>query len=83
MSKQETIEDILREMREEWAVLYFSNGSQRRDGEYTTFPVLETEKFARRIKAAWNRERVAIEADALNAGALIEAFRRNDKEAQK
>lgn len=69
MGNPETIKDILREMRghDEPGRLVFGQ---------------EVGRLADRIEAAWNRERVAIEADALNAGALLEVFRRNDKEEE-
>lgn len=54
---QETIADIVAEMRNEWAKVYFSGGTRRRDGAYcdNKFVVIEPSEVADRIEAAAKR----------------------------
>lgn len=82
MNNNESIEDILREFRDGGHTFALKLGAENvvyhhLSAEQCLDSVLK--KYAFRIEAAWKRERVAIEADALNAGALVEAFRRNDE----
>ena len=57
-SENETVADIANEMRSEWAQVYFSEGSRRKDGEYcdNEFVAIEPETVADRIEAAHQRE---------------------------
>ena len=57
-SNNETVADIANEMRSEWAQVYFSEGSRRKDGEYCAneFVAIEPETVADRIEAAHRRE---------------------------
>ena len=57
-SENETVADIANEMRSEWAKVYFSEGSRRKDGEYcdNEFAAIEPETVADRIEAAHQRE---------------------------
>lgn len=57
-SENETVADIANEMRSEWAQVYFSEGSRRKDGEYcdNEFAAIEPETVADRIEAAHQRE---------------------------
>ena len=57
-SNNETVADIANEMRSEWAQVYFSEGSRRKDGEYcdNEFVAIEPETVADRIEAAHQRE---------------------------
>ena len=57
-SENETVADIANEMRIEWAQVYFSEGSRRKDGEYcdNEFVAIEPETVADRIEAAHQRE---------------------------
>ena len=57
-SKNETIAEIGKEMRDEWAQVYFSEDSRRKDGEYCDdgFVAIEPEAVADRIEAANSRE---------------------------
>lgn len=56
--KNETIADIVAEIRGSWAQVYFCEGSRRKDGEYcdNEFVAIEPESIADRIEAAWKRE---------------------------
>lgn len=57
-SENDTVADIVREMRSEWAQVYFSEGSRRKDGEYcdNEFAAIEPETVADRIEEAYKRE---------------------------
>ena len=60
-AKQEKVEDIVAEMRNEWAEVYYSEGTRRRDGAYcdNKFVAIEPSEVSDRIEAAANREREA------------------------
>ena len=62
-SENETVEDIVKEMRSEWAQVYFSEGSRRKDGEYcdNEFAAIEPETVADRIEAAHQRDVAKLE----------------------
>lgn len=51
---QETIADIVSEMRNEWAEVYYSEETRRRDGAYcdNKFVAIEPSEIADRIEAA-------------------------------
>ena len=57
-SENETVAEIVSEMRGEWAQVYFSEGSRRKDGEYcdNEFAAIESGTVADRIEAAHGRE---------------------------
>ena len=66
MSKQETIADIIEEMRR----------GTRLPGYWRSCDVNEILQYhADRLEAAWKREKTAIEADALAVGGMVEAAR--------
>lgn len=56
--KVETFAEIVKEMRVEWAQVYFSEGSRRKDGEYcdNEFVAIEPSNVADRLEAAHNRD---------------------------
>ena len=62
-SEYETVADIANEMRSEWAQVYFSEGSRRKDGEYcdNEFAAIEPETVADRIEAAHQRDVAKLE----------------------
>ena len=62
-SENETVADIANEMRSEWAQVYFSEGSRRKDGEYcdNEFAAIEPETVADRIEAAHQRDVAKLE----------------------
>ena len=72
-SENETVAYIANEMRIEWAQVYFSEGSRRKDGEYcdNEFAAIEPETVADRIEAAHQRavaelkRRLKVAEDAL------------------
>lgn len=57
-SENETVAEIANEMRGEWAQVYFSESSRRKDGEYcdNEFAAVEPGTVADRIEAAHRRE---------------------------
>lgn len=55
-SENETVEDIVRKMRDEWALCYFSEGTKRKDGGYSDFCAIDTAEVANNIEAAHRRE---------------------------
>lgn len=55
-SNNETIEDIVREMRDEWAMCYFSEGTKKKDGNYSDFCTIDTEEVANIIETAHMRD---------------------------
>lgn len=68
---RETVSDIVAEMRERADAMQ-THG--------TTHGVrLAVLEFARRIEAAWKREREEVEADALEVGGIVEAARTAEK----
>lgn len=73
--KDESIEDIVHELRNEWATLYFSEGSRTRNGEYPNTVCVETDVLADRIEAALQREKAKIEADVIEQVLLNDAAR--------
>lgn len=56
--KVETFAEIVKEMRDEWAQVYFSEGSRRKNGEYcdNEFVAIEPSIVADRLEAAHNRD---------------------------
>ena len=54
---QETISDIVREMRDVWAVNYWCEGCKTMNGDYPDVVAITTSELADRIEAAANRER--------------------------
>ena len=65
-SENETVEEIVKEMRGEWAQVYFSEGSRRNDGEYcdNEFAAIEPGTVADRIESAWRREKAQVMQEA-------------------
>lgn len=55
-SDNETVEEIVNEMRDKWAQFYYSEGTRRKDGKYSEFPAIDTEEVASRIEAVHRRE---------------------------
>lgn len=55
-SENETVADIAREMRDEWALCYFSEGTKKKDGGYSDFCTIDTAEVANSIEAANRRE---------------------------
>lgn len=72
---RETVADVVAEMLERADAMQ-THG--------TTHGVrLAIREFARRINAAYNRERAKVEADALAVGGIVEAARRREETAEK
>lgn len=55
-NENETVEQVCEEMRNDWAQLYFSEGTRKRDGGYSDVSVIETDKVSGRILAAHKRD---------------------------
>ena len=64
--KQETIADIIADMRKRFFPYAKSEGS---DARYVAY--LGYQEFPDRIEAAWEREKVDVEASALEAGGIV------------
>ena len=60
-SENETVAEIVRKMRDEWALCYFSEGTKRKDGGYSHFCTIDTEEFSNSIEAAHRREIAKLE----------------------
>lgn len=54
--KTETIDGIIREMREDWAMTYFSEGTKKKNGEYSNVAAIGSQTVAARIEKAHTRE---------------------------
>lgn len=52
----ETVKQIAEEMQNDWAQLYYSEGTRSAKGEYPDVNCIETKKVAKRILAAHKRE---------------------------
>ena len=70
-SKQETIEDIVREIRQAEVTWHRS--------EIAQLPTQYLKEWADRIEAAWKAERERAKADALVVGGMVEAMRREKR----
>ena len=55
-NRQETVADIVREMREVWAVNYWCEGCKTMNGDYPDVVAITTAELADRIEAAHKRE---------------------------
>lgn len=57
-NENEKVGEIVKEIRDSWAQVYFSESSRRKDGEYcdNEFAAIESETVADRIEAAHKRE---------------------------
>lgn len=73
MNDNETVEQVCEEMRNNWAVLYYSEGTRTKNGGYSGVPVIETENLAERILAAHKREIAAKDDARLTVVANYEA----------
>lgn len=56
--EKETVEHVCEEMLNDWALYYYSEGTRKKNGEYSDVCVIETEKVANRILAA-NKHEIA------------------------
>lgn len=70
-NENETVEQVCEEIRNDWACLYYSEGTRRKNGERSDVPVIETEKLAERILAAHKREIAAKDAEIAKRNTLI------------
>lgn len=70
-TNNETIDDIIREMREDWAMTYFCEGTKKKNGEYSNIAAIGSQTVAERIEAAHKREMAHNESLLQRAGATI------------